>query len=113
MGTNAFVTVLGIGTCKLESRGGRILYLHDVFYAIEIRQNLAFVLVLLELGFHIIFTSGCVKVFLDNVYYDFGYLLNGFMVLDTVNISMYDDTSIYIVGNSNVSNDNESIIWHG
>ena len=35
-----------------------------------------------------------------------------FMVLDTVNISMYDDTSIYVVGNSNVSNDNDSVIWH-
>ena len=35
-----------------------------------------------------------------------------FMVLDTVNISMCDDTSIYVVGNSNVSKDNDSVIWH-
>ena len=87
---------------------------YDVLYASEVRRNLVYVLGLLELGFHIIFTSGCVKVFLDNVYYDFGYLLNGFMVLDTVNISMYDDTFIYVVGNSNVSNDNDNdnVIWH-
>ena len=58
------------------------------------------------------FDNGCVKILLDKVYYGFGYLLNGFMVLDTVNISMYDDTSIYVVGNSNVSNDNDNVIWH-
>ena len=69
-------------------------------------------LVLLELGFSIMFENGCVKILLDNVYYDSGYLLDGFMVLDTVNISMYDDTFIYVVGNSSVSNDNDSVIWH-
>ena len=69
-------------------------------------------LVLLELGFSIMFENGCVKILLDNIYYGSGYLLDGFMVLDTVNISMYDDTSIYVVGNSSVSNDNDSVIWH-
>ena len=33
MGNNASTDVLGIGTCKLELRGGRTLYLHDVLYA--------------------------------------------------------------------------------
>ena len=112
MGNNASAAVLGIGTCKLELRGGRTLYLHDVLYAPEVRRNLVSVLVLLELGFSIMFENGCVKILLDNVYYGFGYLLDGFMVLDTVNIFMYDDTSIYVVGNSSVSNDNDSVIWH-
>ena len=69
-------------------------------------------LVLLELGFHIIIESGCVKVFLDKAYYSSGYLLNGFMVLDTVNVFVNDDTSIYVVENLSTSNDNESVIWH-
>ena len=69
-------------------------------------------LVLLEHGFRIVFDSGCVKVVLDNIYYDSGYLLNGFMVLDTVYVFVNDDTSIYVVGNSSTSNDNESVIWH-
>ena len=69
-------------------------------------------LVLLELSFRIMFESGCVKVFLDNVYYAFGYLSNGFMVLDTLNVFMNDDTFMYAVGNSNTSNDNDSVIWH-
>ena len=112
MGNNASAAVLGIGTCKLELRGGRTLYLHDVLYALEIRRNLVYVLVLLELGFSIMFENGCVKILLDNIYYGSGYLLDDFMVLDTVNISMYDDTSIYVVGNSSVSNDNDSVIWH-
>ena len=58
------------------------------------------------------FENGCVKILLDNVYYGFGYLLSGFMVLDTVNVFINDDTSIYVVGNSSVSNDNDSVIWH-
>ena len=89
--------MLGIGTCKLELREGRTLYLHDVLYAPEVRRNLVSVLVLLELSFSIMFENGCVKILLDNVYYGFGYLLNGFMVLDTVNVFINDDTFIYVV----------------
>ena len=69
-------------------------------------------LVLLELGFSIIFENGCVKILLDKVYYSSRYLLNGFRVLDTVNVFIKDDTSIYVVGNFSVSNDKDSIIWH-
>ena len=58
------------------------------------------------------FENGCVKVFLDKVYYGSGYLSDGFMVLDTIYVFMNDDTSIYIVGNSIASNDNDSVIWH-
>ena len=67
-------------------------------------------LVLLELDFRIMFENGCVKILLDNVYYSFGYLLNDFMMLDTVNVFINNDTSIYVVGNSRVSNDNDSVI---
>ena len=69
MGNNVFVAVLGIDTCKLELHGGRTLYLYNVLYAPKVRRNLFYVLVLLELSFRIIFVNGCVKVFLDNVYY--------------------------------------------
>ena len=103
MENNAFAAVLGISTCKLELQGGRTLYLHDVLYALEVRRNLISVLVLLELGFSIMFKNGCVKILLEKVYYGFGYLLNGFMVLDTVNLFINDDTSIYVVGNFSVS----------
>ena len=50
MGNNAW-----IGTCKLELRGGRTLYLHDVLYAPEVQRNLVSVLVLLKLEFSIMF----------------------------------------------------------
>ena len=49
-------------------------------------------------------------LFRSNVYYGFGYLLNGLMVLDIVNVFINNDTSIYVVGNSSVSNDNDSVI---
>ena len=68
-------------------------------------------LVLLEHDFRIVFDSGCVKVVLDKFYYGSRYLSNGFMVLDTVNVFVNNDTSIY-VKNSSASNDNESVIWH-
>ena len=96
MRNNASAAVLGIGTCKLDLWEGRTLYLHDVLYAPEVRRNLVSVLVLLELGFNIIFENGCVKILLDNVYYGSGYLLDGFMVLDTVNVFINDDTSMLL-----------------
>ena len=112
MGNNASTDVLRIGTCKLELRGGRTLYLHDVLYAPKVRRNLVSVLVLLELGFQLMFNKGCVKVFLDNVYYGSGYVLDGFMVLDTTNIVLNDSSSIYVVGNSSSVSNTESILWH-
>ena len=47
IGNNAFVIVLGIGTCKLDLWGSHTFYLHDVLYALEGRQNLMCVLTLL------------------------------------------------------------------
>ena len=53
---------------------GRTLYLHGVLYAPEVRRNLAFVVVLVKLGFKIVFEQDCVKVLLDNVVYGYGFL---------------------------------------
>ena len=55
VGNGASMEVLGIGTYKLELRGGRTLLLHDVLYAPEIRRNLLSVVTLLRLGFWFIF----------------------------------------------------------
>ena len=55
VGNGASVEVLGIGTYKLELRGGRTLLLHDVLYAPEIWRNLLSVVTLLRLGFRFIF----------------------------------------------------------
>ena len=88
---------LGSTPTSLKLRGGHTLYFHDVLYAPEVRRNLVSLLVLLELDFCIVFDSGCVKVFLDNIYYGYGYLSNGFMVLETVNVFVNDDTSKLLV----------------
>ena len=112
MGKNAFAVVLKIDIYKLELRKGCTLYLHDVLYAPEVQKNLVSMLVLLELSFHIVFDKGCVKIFLDNVYYDSGYFSDDFMMLDTINVLINDNTSIYVVENFSASNDNESVIWH-
>jgi hypothetical protein len=55
-----------------------------------------FVLTLLQLDFYSIVIGYCVKIYLDNFFY-FGFVLNDFMVLDIVNISIDDDASIYTV----------------
>jgi len=52
---------------------------------------------LLQLSFNIAFVGCCVKIYLENIFYGFDFVLNGFMVLDTVNISINDDASIYVV----------------
>ena len=69
------------------------------------------VLTLLQLGFNIGFV-GCVKIHLDNIFYDSGFVLNGFMVLDTVNVSINYDALIYVVQNSSTINDSNIITWH-
>ena len=98
MGNNTSVDVLGIGTCKLIMRKGHTLYLHDVFYAPKVHWNLVSVLILVKLGFKIVFEQDCVKVFLDNVVYGYGFLSYGFIVLDTIPINK--STSTFVIGNS-------------
>ena len=61
MGNNSLVDVLGIGTCKLVIQRDRTLYIHDVLYASEVRRNLVSVVILLQLGFKIVFEKDCVK----------------------------------------------------
>jgi len=70
------------------------------------------VLALLQLGFNIAFVGCCVKIHLDNIFYGFGFVLNVFMVLDTVNVSIDNDASIYVVQNSSTINDSNIITWH-
>ena len=79
--------VLGTGTYKLLMRKGCTLYLHDVFYAPKVRQNLASIVVLIKLGFKIVFEQDYVKVLLDNIVYGYGFLLDGFILLDTIHIN--------------------------
>ena len=47
MWNNASTVVLGIGTYKLDLQCNHTLYLHDVLYALEVRQNLVSILALL------------------------------------------------------------------
>ena len=74
MGNNTSTDVLGIGTYKLIMWKCRTLYLYDVLYASEVRQNLFSIVVLVKLGFKIVFEQDCVKVLLDNVVYGYGFL---------------------------------------
>ena len=87
MGNNTSRGVLGIGTCKLIMRKGRTLYFHDVLYAPEVRRNLVSIVVLVKLGFKIVFEQDYVKVLLDNVVYGYGFLSYRFIVLDTIPIN--------------------------
>ena len=55
MGNNTSADVLGIGTCRLVMQKGCTFYLHDVLYASEVWRNLVSVIVLVKLGFRIIY----------------------------------------------------------
>jgi len=59
-----------------------------------------------------VFVGCCVEIHLDNIFYGFGFVLNGFMVLDIVNVSINYDASIYVVQNSSIINDSNIITWH-
>ena len=110
MGNNTSMDVLGIGTCKFVMWKGHTLYLHDVLYAPEVRQNLVFVAVLLLLGFKIVFEKDYVNVLLDNVCYESRFILDRFIVLDYIPINT--NASTFVTGNS--SNDSlvHDVKWH-
>jgi hypothetical protein len=59
-----------------------------------------------------VFLGCCVKIYLDNIFYDSSFVLNGFMVLDTVNVSINDDVSIYGVQNFSTTNNSDIITWY-
>ena len=110
MGNNASVDMLRIGTCKLLMQKGRALYLHDVFYAPKVRQNLVSVVVLVKLGFKIVFEQDCVKVLLDNIVYGYGFMSDGFVVLDIIPINK--TTFVFVTGNSSISSSMNDLKWH-
>ena len=83
VGNNFRVEAKGIGTCKLELRGGRILYLHDVLYALEIQRYLVSIIFLLRMRYQLQFYSVRLKIVLNSTLVATGYLLDGFMVLYT------------------------------
>ena len=76
VGNNSRVKVKSIDTCKLTFCGGRILFLHDILYALDIWRNLIYVVVLLRLGYVFHFYGDCVDIMFGIVYYDSGYVLN-------------------------------------
>ena len=83
-------------------RKGLTLYVYDMLYESEVRRNLVFVVVLLQLGFKLVFEKDCVNVLLDNAYYRSGFMLDGFIVLDSIPINT--NTSTFVTGSSsNVS----------
>ena len=55
------------------------------------------------------FIGCCVKIYVDNIFCGSGFVLNSFMVLDTVNVSVNDDASIYVVQNFNTTNNSDII----
>ena len=55
---------------------GCTLYLYDVLYAPEVRRNLVSIVVLLQLGFKIVFEKDCENVLLGNVCYESDFMLD-------------------------------------
>ena len=74
MRNNTSVDVLGIGTCKLLMRKGCTFYLHEVLFVSEVHRDLVSVVVLVKLGFKIVFEQDYVKILLDNIGYGYGFL---------------------------------------
>ena len=70
------------------------------------------ILALLQFDFNIAFVDCCVKIYLDNIFYGSDFVLNGFMVLDIVNVFVNYDASIYVVQNSSITNDSNIITWN-
>ena len=87
-----------------------VLYLHDVLYASKIRRNLVFGVVLVKLGFKIVFEQDCVEVLLNNIVYGYGFLSNRFIVLDTIPINKI--IYVFVTENSSSSSSMNDVKWH-
>lgn len=112
VGNNAKLEIKGIGTCRMDMRGGRSLMLHDVLYVPKIRRNLVSVSVLLDLDFNLNFSCSDLRITQDNVFYGYGHRYDGFIVLDC-NPSTYNyyvDCCVMACYSSN--NDVDVITWH-
>ncbi|KAG5553390.1 hypothetical protein RHGRI_011316 [Rhododendron griersonianum] len=109
VGNGASVEVLGIGTYKLDLRGGRTLMLHDVLFAPDIRRNLLSLVTLLRLGFKFVFENNGVSVYLGTSFYGCGFISDGFIIMD-IEYHGFNNSIALLTTSDNVSDD--SIVWH-
>ena len=74
--------VKGIGTCKVDLCIGRSLMFPDILYTPEIRRNIVFVSILLNVCFNLLFSRNSARITLDNVLYGFRLHYDSFTILD-------------------------------
>ena len=111
LGNNTRIEVKGVGTCKLDLQGGRILYIHDVLHSPEIRRNLVSVTALLRLGYCLNFYENSVDIFHNTVYFGCGHIVDGFIVLNTKYVEYYSGVCFSLFTQS--SNDDVNVnAWH-
>ena len=65
---------------------------------------------MVKLGFKIVFEQDCVEVLLDNIVYGYGFLSNGFIVLDTIPINKI--IYVFVTENSSSSSSVNDVKWH-
>lgn len=100
--------MLGIGTYKLELHGSRTLLLHDIFYALEVRQNLLSVVCLLKLDFTFNFCNTGCDIYLGIDFYSCSFFIDGFIILDIIH-SYNNNNAIFYMTNAN---DVDFVVWH-
>lgn len=94
------VQMLGIGTYKLNLRGGCTLLLHDVLYAPEVRWNLLSIVALMRFGVHLFFRIMVFRFIWEQYIMNMAFISSGFMVLD---LDYYDDSFVYLTSSDNVN----------
>ena len=98
----------GVGTCKLDLQGGRILYIHDVLHSLEIQQNLVSFTALLRFGYCLNFYENFVDIFHNTIYFGCRHIVDGFIVLNTKYVECYSGVyfSLFIQSSNNDLNVN-------
>jgi hypothetical protein len=76
---------------------GPTLILYDVFFASDIRRNLIFIVVLLRFGFTLNIYSTSITLYLNDVYYGYGYISNCFIILNVIYIMTFYNTHFSII----------------
>ena len=65
----------------------------------------------MQFGYALNFYSTCLNVFFRKTFYESGYLLDGFIIMNVENVSYYNSNSFSLFTSFNISN-NDVNIWH-
>lgn len=84
--------------------------LHDVVYALDIRQNLVSNRVLLELAYSLHFSGRILTIYFGSEHYGSSFIFSGFIILNIGYFQISNNNNNYFASSSNALIN--ATVWH-